>query len=419
MKIKRLIIENIGKIKNTNIELDKPLILFYGEIKQGKTTILNAVKWVFGGSYPSDIIRHGEKEAKVRLEFENGSITREWYINKAGQVADRPIVFVQGGEVVKSPVAEIKKYLNPYLLDNEFFKKMTETERKQYLPGLFGVDTKELDEEAAKLEGDAKALRATIKGYGDIVPVKVDPVDAEPLKKELAAIKAKEREGQEEARRSSIDAASRLSARQTRRDTIDRLKAQITQAQKEIEECEGFLKENPVLLLTPEPEPVDTSDLENRISEAAAVNVRAEQYEKDAARYKEKEAKVADLSRLEGSLKEIKAKKIAKLKEISGSCGIPGLEFDEAGGFIYDATEAGMLSTSQIMKLSSELSALYPPGFGLELIDRGESLGKSIFEFITRAEKEEKTILATIVGESPATTPINVGVFVVEEGEVK
>jgi len=71
------------------------------------------------------------------------------------------------------------------------------------------------------------------------------------------------------------------------------------------------------------------------------------------------------------------------------------------------------------MKLSSELSALYPSGFGIELLDRGESLGKSIFEFVKRAEREEKTILATIVGEKPAEQPEHVWVFVVEKGKVK
>lgn len=71
-----------------------------------------------------------------------------------------------------------------------------------------------------------------------------------------------------------------------------------------------------------------------------------------------------------------------------------------------------------IMRLSSELSALYPEGFGLDLIDRGESLGKSIFEFVERAKREEKTIMATIVGEKPASVPENVGVFVVQDGKV-
>src|SRR5208283_4244436 len=100
------------------------------------------------------------------------------------------------------------------------------------------------------------------------------------------------------------------------------------------------------------------------------------------------------------------------------TCGIKGLSFDETGNFIYQGTTAGMISDSQIMRLSSELSALYPEGFGIDLIDRGESLGRSIFEFVDRAKEENKTILATIVGERPAKIPANVGVFVVEDGKL-
>ena len=92
--------------------------------------------------------------------------------------------------------------------------------------------------------------------------------------------------------------------------------------------------------------------------------------------------------------------------------------FDETGDFTYDGTQAGMLSTSQLMQLSSELSALYPEGLGVELLDGAESLGKSVFEFVNRAKAENKTILATIVGERPAKVPENIGVFVVEEGKV-
>jgi hypothetical protein len=78
-----------------------------------------------------------------------------------------------------------------------------------------------------------------------------------------------------------------------------------------------------------------------------------------------------------------------------------------------------MLSTSQIMRLSELLSGRYPDGFNLSLLDRGESMGKSIFALIERATAEEKTILATVVGEKPAKTPDGVGVFVVEGGQVK
>jgi hypothetical protein len=61
---------------------------------------------------------------------------------------------------------------------------------------------------------------------------------------------------------------------------------------------------------------------------------------------------------------------------------------------------------------------LYPPGLGISLIDRGESLGKSIFGLIHRARTEDKTILTTVVGERPAVVPEHVGVFVVEGGKI-
>jgi len=118
---------------------------------------------------------------------------------------------------------------------------------------------------------------------------------------------------------------------------------------------------------------------------------------------------------LEANIKELRQQKLLKLSEINGK--IEGLEANEKGLF-FENTSFDMLSTSQIMNLSSQLSSFYPEGFGIELIDHGESLGKSIFEFVNRAEKEEKTILATIVGEKPALVPENIGVFVIENGKL-
>lgn len=67
MKVKKLVVKNIGMVADAEIKFDHALMLFYGEIKQGKTTLLNSVRWVCGGSFPSDIIRHGEKSAYIEL----------------------------------------------------------------------------------------------------------------------------------------------------------------------------------------------------------------------------------------------------------------------------------------------------------------------------------------------------------------
>ena len=433
MKVKKLIIKNIGIIENETIELDKPLILFYGDIKQGKTTILNAVKWLFGGSYPTDIVRHGQTEASVKMLFDNGSITREWYVNKEGATNDRSIVFILDGEPVKKPVKEIEKFLNPYLLDNEFFKKMGETERKKYLPELFQVDTSEIDKDLAKTESEARDLRSKLKGYGEIDTTEVKPVDLTALQTKLEKTRETNRKALSDITQKNLAVITHNGAVDTTTKEVATLEEEIKDLSTQIndlktkmgfkmnqvDEKKKWLTANPRKQQSPTPNPIPTDDIEKEISDGSATNARYDQYQKNSKRAADKKADEKALSDLETKGRTLKAQKVAKLKTISDTCGIPGLVFDETGNFTYDGTQAGMLSTSQIMKLSGELSALYPQGFGLELIDRAESLGKSIFGFIERAQKEDKSILATIVGERPAKVPEEVGVWVVEDGKVK
>ena len=156
MKAISLTIKNIGLVEDAKIDFDNPLILFYGEIQQGKTTILNAVKWVFGGAFPSDIIRNGETEALVRLDLDCGSIRREWYRARNGDTKARPVVFERNGLPVANPVAEIKQFLNPFLLDQDYLRNMTELERKKYFAATFAIDTAGLDKQIT--DNEAKAI---------------------------------------------------------------------------------------------------------------------------------------------------------------------------------------------------------------------------------------------------------------------
>lgn len=427
MKVTKLTIHNIGLIADTAIELNKPLLLFYGEIRQGKTTILNAVRWCFGGAFPSDIIRHGEKEAFVQLDFDGGCIRREWYVSAKDKTTKaREVQFVRQGKPVASPVGEIKRFLNPFLLDQDFFRNKTELERKQYFTELFAVDTTALDTEQFKTDREAVQLRAKIKGYGEIDLKEVKPVDATALKAELDKVRQQHASECDAVERANSEARNSNSTRSAKSDRLEVAEHEIADLEKRLstakklrEELKAWLKDNPEMVLKEKPASPDTAVIEARISDAAANQVRYEQYLSNEKRAEEKSKDDKKLTALETRLREIKKEKTAKLKGVSESCGIDGLAFDEAGNFIYEGTQAGMLSTSQIMKLSSALSDLYPEGFGLDLLDRGESLGKSIFGFIERAQAEEKTILATIVGEKPAAVPENVGVFVVEGGKVK
>lgn len=459
MKAKRLTIKNIGPIADMVVEINQPLILFYGDVRAGKTTVLNAVRWVFGGTFPSDIIRHGETEASIFFELDCGSVLREFYVGRDGTTKAREIVFKQGDIQAANPVKELKKFLNPFLLNQDYLRDMTEPERKRYFLEVLGVDTTAIDAELVRMENEASALRAKLSGYGEVDLTVQLPVDVGMLERKRAAIQLVHDVAQTERRekRDRLVAQYKIEVTRVRNENelarkrreqraeamrenecsgqrIMILEAEIDAIRARIQQRNAWLTGNPELLEFSEPGPsVEAALLDSQLQTlrpnfqevdaelvaASAQNVRAEQYQKNLARQQQKQADEERLHSLNVSLNAIRGKRVAYLESIGVACPIPGLLFDSKGNLTYEGTHAGMLSTSQVMKLSSALSALYPEGFGLDLIDRGESLGKSVFNFVEKARKEDKTILCTIVGEKPATVPQDVGVFVVENGGIK
>ncbi len=438
MKATKLEITNVGAIGSATIDINKPLMIFFGEVCAGKSTILNAVRWCFGGKFPADIISHGAKEASITLTVDNGSICREWYRNKEGEATERPIKFIQNGKSQKNPVAEIKRLLNPnHLID------MNEVDRAKFLLEVLNVNTAEADKRILELEDEARDLRVEIKTFGDVVPVKVDaPADLAALQAERAKI-VKTAEGERQAAmvansesRQAVttrnwDHAQVNSLRERRTADLKRISDEILSLQERIntlaqkkEDEETWLSQNPELPIEPVPAdkplppPADTTEIDTKIANVGRQAAAYAEFLRESKRATDKESKEKTLADTTAAVRALREKKLASLKTAAENCPVKGLSFDDEGGVIYEKTTASMLSTSQMMVLSSKLSALYPDGLGLELIDRGESLGKSIYGLIDHATANTRTILATVVGDKPAKVPEDIGVFIVEAGKV-
>jgi hypothetical protein len=262
--------------------------------------------------------------------------------------------------------------------------------------------------------------------YGRIDLTPVPESNPEPLRAKRTEIRtayaaAVQRHGQE-----NVEANRRQGERSRWSDELVDVDIEIADLEKQLgdkrrrkTQVQNFLVEFPAIEIKPAPVEPDTAQLDAQIEEATRNQERARQLEENKTKAAKRDREESELGTAVLRIKAIKAEKIAKLKEVGEKCGISELEFDEHGNFTYQGCQAGMLSTSQLMKLSSQLSALYPEGLGVELIDRAESLGKSIFGFIDEAKEKKRTILATIVGNAPARVPEHVGVFVVEKGKVK
>ena len=433
MKLKTIEITNIGSIEHSVVEIDKPLVLFFGDIKQGKTTHLNSIKWLLGANPPKDLIKHGETTASIRLEFDNAEISRDFYINKKGEMKAKPLEFIRDGLSVAKPAQVLAGLVNPFLLNQRHFTDMSTPEKNRFLCGLFGIDFSESDRLVSQLKKEAQETRAAIKATPIIESVEVEkPESLEDLTTNLRRINHRNQDLKKQyedeknteflnftkTKEKVIKAAEKITSLDNQ---IQDLKTQLI----ELEVKRAIYGEKPKIPVFEEsqikpPDLISTETIEEIISDAKADQIRYDQYLKDIETAKKRQQLESDLSANQETIKSIESKKITKLTQHNAAIAekIPGLEITETG-LVFQNTALDLLSGSQLITLSSCLAGIYPSSsdLNLELIDGAESLGKSIFDFVDRATEQELTILATIVGESPAETPEGVGVYVVGGGK--
>lgn len=434
-RLQRLEIENVGIIERMDIAIDQPMLAFFGDVMQGKTTVLTSVRLLFGGSFPADIIRHGQKEAHVQLTWDGGSLRRELYVGRDGEAKARPISFVEGGVPVRGNVVErIKGLLNPFLLDQDYLIRMNDRQRAEFLIGVLGVETSDLDTELAVLEAQASTLRAEIKAAGDIDLVPVDPPgDERAIRAQRANLREQHAaalvEVQEHNVRVQADSGERVALEERLSGMLDKkaeLGKQLAEIVRQLNEVTEAIAEGrerldhwpaalPMMFAPPEP---DLTAYDEQLADVRAQAVRYEAYQQRVKKAGECDAQRKQLAEIEAQQRGCRTARLDRLVQANDRCPVQSLQFDSDGQVRYEGAAAGMMSHSQMMRLSSAIAACYPPGLGLELLDRGESLGKSIWSVVERAKAEQRTILATIVADRPAVVPDDVGVYVVEQGRL-
>lgn len=445
MKVEKLIVKNIGIIEKEVIEINKPLNLFFGDIKSGKTTLaINSIKLLCGGTFSGDILRHGATEGYVKLQFDNANIHRSFHKRGDGTIKAAPIEFFKDNQAVKKPVEAIRKIINPFFLDQNFLLNKTSLEKREYFTNLFGVDTIELDKKIENVTSEAKELRANIKSFGEIEVVKVEKPNLDDLIKKRDAILLENKEKQlkheenvKEQDKLIVDAniliqsenniiETKSEKRKSLKLEIDELTNKMYDKTIEHAELEMWLEKNTKkdtlerVRIDGVDDPVElnsTVRISDEISNAKVNEVLYNQYQKALTMQEEKTFHQDLLEEKNNEKANLKKEKTNKLKEYSGNTGIKDFSFDADNNVVYQGNAIDMLSTSQMMELSTECANLYPNEIGIEIIDRAESLGKSIYTYINKAKKNKSTILATIVGEAPTNISEDIGVFVVKNGK--
>lgn len=446
MKVEKLIISNVGIIGEMELDFrERLLMILYGERRQGKTTVLNCIKWLAGGQIPKELIKEGQEEAFIEMHVENGIIRREFYVNKAGEFSNRPIQASINNR--KLSQKDVTLLFNPFQLDQNFFISKNHADRKSFLLEIFGANTSVQDLKIKTIADESTVLRGEIKAFGEIDTVEVKESNLAALRSRETTIRTSLNTKVLESRKTNEASISQYNEAISEYSTsVHNWEREQSEKEVKINTCcfpletlmelgytgrevsewiESFpkpLKEHSFIkpiqkeLISEMPNQSELEAIQEKISNAKVENLQFEQYESRVKKQAVKDEMSKTLAAKQITLKSVKEEKGKLLQTISGK--IEGLEFDENGDYRFLGTHASMMSDSEEMELSALLSSLYPQGLDLIIMDRGESMGREIVELIHEAEKTKSNILVTVVGKYPSDIDKKIGVFEVTNGDL-
>ena len=152
-KITRLFVENIKRIRVVEIVPKGNVVEIAGKNAQGKSSVLDSIEYVLGGTgtIPEEPIRKGEETARIILETEDFTATRNWTSN------DKSYLKV-AANTGKSPQLFLDEKINRLSFDPVSFMNMKPAEQEALLRKAIGLDTSDLEAEKLRLYEERKLV---------------------------------------------------------------------------------------------------------------------------------------------------------------------------------------------------------------------------------------------------------------------
>ena len=156
MRITGIYIKDFGNHRETIIDLKHALSIFRGPNESGKTVIRDAVQWAFTGMCRGmekhkdepNLIRHGAKQAEVRVNFEHDvgyEITRTvsasaqaLILQKEGKVK---VTGIKDAQAAIYEVLQVSEALLANLFDAFELSRLASKDRKKIIQALFTSDS--------------------------------------------------------------------------------------------------------------------------------------------------------------------------------------------------------------------------------------------------------------------------------------
>lgn len=430
MKIAKLTIHNFLKLKDVEINPSHTNVIV-GKNKQGKTSILKAIRTAFDGKADASSIRIGETKAEITVELDDLTIRRS--ITEKGNYLD-----ISNADGMKMPAPQ--KYLDGILgtfsfNPIEFFDKKP-VERKKYLLNaikltinqeqlaeytgepLIGLDYEnthalEIVAQAKKWYYDKRTVanaevtkkKKALEELSAQIPADFKPGDVS--EEQIAAFRAAIQKDKEEAIKMTAnnEAIAKLREQETEIDLeIERLQKRKVSIQDEIlAKTElKFDVSDPVAMQAAEDA---LASLESKRELVYTVK-RADEVrgELDVA--------VKEATKLDGIVKRLD-KEIPDDLIAKANLPIEGLVID-GDEILINGVSVDNMSTSEQLRLGLQVVRALNGQFKVICVDGIEALDKESFEFFLNEVKDDEYqyFVTRVEGDSEHS-------IVVEDGEIK
>lgn len=408
MKVSVARLKNFQALKYVEVKPTGTIFVIGGKNGSGKTSTLNGILGAIGGkkSLPDMAVRKGQDKASGEVVFDNGVKSKFTITSKGTWTLE---LTDANNMEFKSPQSVLDRWYSQLSFDPLKFLQLHPTKQVEVLKGLIGVDTSAIDREAAEayekrtdVGRELKRLEAQNAGMEYYKDAPAEPVDTTALVDELRQAQAKKEAAATHAQRVASKEIAVADA-QKRVEEFERLleEARTTHASQELE-----LKN----LLSETHEPIDTTELEDRIARASDTNKMVAANKAHKVAVVQYEAVAAEHAALEKKLVDLREKKEQML--VNAKFPVPGLSFTQ-DAVLYNDIPIQQCSAAEQLRTTTAILFASNPELQTVLIRDGSLLDDDSMDILEElGKKYDRQILLERVGTEGAS-------IVIENGEVR
>lgn len=405
MKITSLELANVKKIKALRLEpTENGLTVIGGKNGQGKTSVLDAIAYAFGGAKyrPTNLKREGSVgDTIIHIETDNGLI-----IERKGKNASLTVTDKHGA---KHGQAILDALISEFAINLPKFHNASSAEKAKILLQTLGIE-EELS--ALDREGKAKFDMRTVVGreadkkkkaaadmpyYEDVPTEKLSVADLIAKQQEVLA-----RNGARAMARAEIERNQNL---------MMNLKADAERLVKELEAVRSRIAQtedaiNNAKEVSPDE---DTSELQRQIADFEAINEKIIANNEKTRRESEADVLQDQYDSLTGEIEDIRKRRLDLLKK--AEFPLQGLAV-ENGELTYDGKAWDCMSGSQQLIVDCAIASKLNPECRVVLLDKLEQLDiDTLTEFGKWLETQDLQCIATRVSTGDECS------LIIEDGE--